>query len=82
MFKKSERLSRAQFDTFFRSGKRIQTEKLTLIYSPYPTRHIAVVVGKKVAKKAHERNMIRRRLYGVMYRMLQTSDTRGVFIIF
>lgn len=81
MFKKAERLSRSQFDTFFRSGKRVQTENLTGVYAPHPARHIAVVVGKKVAKRAHDRNAIRRRVYGVLYRMLSSAETTGVFIV-
>lgn len=81
MFKKSERLSRAQFDGFFKSGRRINSNDLALSYHAYPQRHVAVVVGKKVAKKAHERNELRRRVYGVLYRELQKEDQKGVFIV-
>jgi ribonuclease P protein component len=81
MFKKAERLTRSQFDDFFRSGRRFQTEQLSLIYTPYSRRHIGVVVGKKVARKAHERNAIRRRVYGVLYRSLTDAKATGVYII-
>jgi ribonuclease P protein component len=81
MFKKSERLSRVQFDSFFKSGRRINSNHLTLSYHVFPQRHIAVVVGKKVAKKAHERNALRRRVYGVSYRELQKGEQKGVFIV-
>jgi ribonuclease P protein component len=81
MFAQSERLSRATFDTYFQSGKRIQSPFLTLVYTPHTERHASVVVGKKVAKKAHERNHIRRRVYGVLYRELVKNDVRGVFIV-
>jgi ribonuclease P protein component len=54
---------------------------LTLIYTPLPETHTAVVVGKKVARKAHDRNKIRRRLYGAMYRTLQTTKQTGVYIL-
>lgn len=81
MFKKKERLSRKQFDGFFTSGTRYHSPTLTLIHVQHDARHIGVVVGKKVAKKAHERNALRRRVYGVLYRLLNATQTMGVFII-
>jgi ribonuclease P protein component len=81
MFSKRHRLTRKQFDTYFKSGRRIHSPDITLIYTPLPETHAAVVVGKKVARKAHDRNKIRRRLYGAMYRTLQATDQTGVYIL-
>lgn len=81
MFKNSERLSRGGFDTYFKTGKRIQGPHLTLIYQAAKQRHVSVVVGKKVFKKAHDRNQLRRRVYGVLYRTLTQNNQTGVFIV-
>lgn len=80
MFKKSERLTRPQFETFFKTSKRFQTDTITCLYSPFAMTHASVVVGKKVAKKAHDRNSIRRRIYGVAYRQLKKEQRTGVYI--
>lgn len=81
MFARDNRLSRSQFTHYFKTGKRINTPELTLVYTPHPHTQVAVVVGKKVARKAHDRNKLRRRAYGVMYRMLQKSSHPGVYIL-
>lgn len=63
MFKKSERLSQSEFAHYFAIGKRVHTKYFTSITVPAPTRKVAVVVGKKVAKRAVKRNTVRRRIY-------------------
>ncbi len=40
---------------------------LMLVFLSAPTRKVAAVVGKKVAKSAVARNLIRRRLYAALY---------------
>lgn len=80
MFKKSERLSRAAFEEYFTSGRKQHSEQITLVHSPHKNLHVSVVVGKKVAKKAHDRNSIRRGVYGIAYRLLKKTNKTGVFI--
>ncbi len=63
MLPKKQRLNRTAFTQYFKVGKRHHTSYLTLIIAPCEGFKCAVVVGKKVAKKAHDRNRIRRRLY-------------------
>jgi len=79
MLAKVERLSRAEFVAFFKSGKRIHTNHLTLVFSPHPTFHGSVVVSKKVSKQAVTRNTIRRRIYSEL-RTLRTVRV-GVYIV-
>ncbi len=80
MFKKTERLGRDQFDSFFKTGKRHHSEYATLVYSPYPTLHASVVVSKKVHKSAVARNTLRRRIYAQL-RTLKERECTGVFIM-
>lgn len=68
MLSKKERLTKKEFDRSFSLGKRIHSPYIQLIVHPSPSFHGAVVVGKKVCKKAVDRNAIRRSLYGVLYR--------------
>jgi len=80
MFKKSERLGRADFTHYFKCGKRQHTDVLTLVHQTHNELHVSVVVGKKVAKKAHDRNALRRRVYGQLYARLK-GKASGVFIV-
>lgn len=80
MLKKKERLTRSEFTKFFKTGSRTHSPHLSLIYSPGIELHGAVVVSKKVAKQAHERNTLRRRVYGQLYSKLKGNYT-GVYIV-
>lgn len=68
MLAKKERLTKKEFDRSFSLGKRIHSPALQIIFHPSFAFHGAVVVGKKVYKKAVDRNTLRRSLYGVLYR--------------
>lgn len=80
MLRKAERLTRAEFTEFFKRGQRSNSPHLQLIYTPYKSLHGSVVVSKKVAKKAHDRNALRRRVYDQVRRELHGKCT-GVFIL-
>lgn len=57
----------------YRKGKTVRFGTISIRYCPNPRRkhsRIAVVVSKKVAKKAVDRNQIRRRLYEVTRQIL------------
>lgn len=62
MLKKQHRLTVAEFDQYFKAGRRFHGEYLQLIYTATESFHGAVVVGKKVYKNAVDRNRLRRRL--------------------
>lgn len=81
MFKKRERLTRAEFSDYFATGRRYHGPYTTIIYLPHPTRKTAVVVGKKVAKHAVKRNTLRRRVYAVLRQVLDAAGVTGVFIV-
>jgi len=81
MLKKENRLSTAQFDSYFKKGKRFHFEHSTVIYHDYPTLLCAVVVGKKVSKIAVRRNTIRRRIYSRFTVCQKELSLVGVFII-
>lgn len=80
MLKKAQRLSRTDFATYFKGGKRLHTDCATLIFHPHPTFHGSVVVSKKVSKLAVTRNTIRRRVYAQLYQLAPEHKT-GVFIV-
>lgn len=81
MLKKQQRLSRAAFDAAFKSGRRYHSPTLTLIHVPGEAFHSSVVVGKKVAKRAVARNLLRRRIYGALYRLMQARQLTGTYIL-
>ncbi len=59
------RLSRTDFATVFAKGKRIHSKHATLILMPNKDLALSVVVSKKVAKKAVDRNTLKRRVYAL-----------------
>jgi ribonuclease P protein component len=75
MLTKKERLTRAQFDRSFSIGKRIHTPHMQIIIAESDSFHGAVVVPKKVYKKAVDRNSVRRKLYAVLY---ETNKKRNL----
>jgi ribonuclease P protein component len=81
MLKKKERLTRKEFDRSFSIGKRLHGTNVQLIFSPSETFHCSVVVGKKVSKKAVERNKLRRRVYAVAYIYHKDTRIEKTFII-
>ncbi len=80
MLAKGQRLSREQFSHHFKHGKRFHSLYATLIVSVNPTFHGAVVVSKKVSKKAVIRNKLRRRSYAQLYQLAQ-KNSKGVYIL-
>ena len=81
MLKKRERLTHGQFDDFFKTGRRFHSPSLTLIYTPYEEFRGAVVVGKKVFKKATQRNRLRRQVYHQLYQQAAKQGRTGVHIM-
>lgn len=80
MLAKRYRLNRAEFSTIFQTGRRQHSLNLTVIKKPDPTFKCAVVVGKKVAKKATDRNSIKRRLYVLIGNFVETNNWHGLVI--
>lgn len=80
MLKKSERVARSDFGSFFKKGKRLHGDHLMATVAPYPTFHGAVVVSKKVSKHAVDRNTFRRRVYAQLYTLKKKNFT-GVIIV-
>jgi len=80
MLPKKKRLTKAQFDRFFSCGRRYHSPSIQLIHAKDPHFHGAAVVGKKVYKRAVDRNRLRRQLYDILYREHSTNLTKGVFI--
>lgn len=81
MLKKKERLRKSEFDRFFSTGTRYHSSSLQAIYTPYTTFHASVVVPKKVARRATERNTLRRRVYDIVRCFKDEAGGQGVFII-
>lgn len=82
MLKKKERLTRTLFDRSFSVGKRIHSGSFQLIVAPSETFHGSIVIGKKIYKKAVDRNKLRRQLYAILYQFhTHTPLTRTYIVI-
>lgn len=80
MLAKGQRLSREQFAHHFNHGKRFHSPYGTVVVSPFSTFHGAVVVSKKVSKRAVVRNTLRRRAYAQLYTIAKEQHP-AVFIM-
>ena len=80
MLSKSNRLSREEFSKYFKTGKRTHSPVATLITASSEVFHGAVVVSKKVNKKAVKRNTLRRRAYSQLYNAFKIKN-KGVYIL-
>lgn len=65
MLKKKQRLSRSEFTNLLKRGKRLHGDHFSLLYTPAEETKCGLVVSKKIAKKAVERNKLRRKIYAV-----------------
>jgi ribonuclease P protein component len=81
MLPKRERLTRTQFDHFFAVGKRLHSPLVQVIYTESPEPHGSAVVGKKVAKRAVDRNTLRRRMYALLYPYLKNASNKKTVIL-
>jgi len=80
MLKKTERLSTKAFDEYFKTGRRTHGTYVQVVFSKANTFHGAVVVGKKVYKRAVDRNRLRRQLYAVLYEYRQHVGVYQVLV--
>ena len=80
MLKKKERLTRDLFNRSFSVGKRYHSPALQLIVDANGSFHGSVVVGKKIYKKAVDRNKLRRQLYAVLYTFHKSNQTEKTYI--
>lgn len=81
MVAKTQRLGRPAFDSLFKTGRRLHTPHVSFIFRLGGSFRCSVVVSKKVAKKAHDRNRIRRRLYDLLRTTQQTTAWQGQCIV-
>ncbi|MCB9810739.1 MAG: ribonuclease P protein component [Candidatus Nomurabacteria bacterium] len=81
MLKKTSRLNSASFNTLLAQGRRLHNMYSTVIYAPATSFACVVVVGKKIFKKAHDRNRLRRRVYAVISRLVADKKPTGAYIV-
>lgn len=81
MFKKNNRLSRAEFSEYFKKGKRYQSPHLTIITAPSDRNKVSVVVGKRVSKLAVRRNILRRRVCSQLQKTLLENKNNNYIVI-
>ncbi len=82
MLKKKERISRKVFNTVFSQAKVLYRGSFFIIKkSQSPDFQASVVISKKVAKKATERNYIKRSLYHCISQYKKKNpDISGIYI--
>lgn len=80
MFKKTNRLTKSEFEEYFKRGKKNHFPHLTIVTSLSKKTKVSVVVSKKVAKSAVRRNILKRRVYASL-RELSIDNRIGVMIV-
>ncbi|MDD4989174.1 MAG: ribonuclease P protein component [Candidatus Pacebacteria bacterium] len=85
MLTRKRRISRVLFPEIIKKGMWYHSPHLTLrVLSSLSQKqsHFAVSVSKKVAKKAVQRNLLKRRLISVVEMVLKKTDSRSNGIFF
>lgn len=84
MISKKHRLTTPRFDAVFASGVVFRSKHfLVRILPNSPTPAFAVVVGKKIAKTAVQRNALRRKVFQCLSRYIQEKkNMRGEYVFF
>ncbi len=82
MLARANRLRRAEFNEYFKRGKRLHGDHFTVVYVADSDFKVSVVVSKKVAKKAHDRNRLKRQIYGFVGLLSKETNVAGVFMIY
>lgn len=80
MLKRENRLSRELFSLTFKQGRRVNKRYINSVYMLNNDFKSVVVVGKKISKKAVQRNLLRRRVYALIKDLKQNSSKTGYFI--
>lgn len=69
MLPRKHRVTRAEFDTLLRPDFQLHspTFRVAVIKKENPSLQATVIASKKVAKKAHDRNLITRHVYNILH---------------
>jgi len=81
MLKKQQRVTAAEFNSCFQTGRRVHGRLCTLVYCPNVAFKAAAVVGKKLARRAVDRNRQRRRIYSALRRVRDQGVAKGTFLV-
>jgi ribonuclease P protein component len=81
MFKKANRLTQVEFSKYFKIGKKHNSQHLTIITSELDGYKTSVVVGKKVAKTAVKRNLLKRRAYALLRKLYEEKEFKMVVVV-
>ena len=82
MLPRTERLRTKEVEVTIQLGRSARAGVLSLKYAPTPGHsRCAVVVSKKVAKKATDRNNLRRRVYAALERVVLPKNIAAVFFV-
>jgi ribonuclease P protein component len=80
MVEKHARISRADFPAIMQSGRRFHSTSVSAVVVFGVLPRVSVVVSKKVAKSAVDRNRLRRRVYGVVERFMAEQPLSATVI--
>ncbi len=78
MVPKKKRVTKELFQSLLKHGKSISGSFFIFRYDNHTTPHYAFVVPKNLAKKAVERNLLRRRGYAIL-RSFPIKTAAGIF---
>lgn len=81
MLPRASRLTQTEFAQYFKSGSRFHTPIATVIVQSSATPRGSVVVSKKVAKRAVDRNRLRRMSYPLLRAALEEQSAVCIVII-
>ncbi len=84
MLPKTQRLQKRLFSESFSHSKMCSNDNLTLRYKVFSglQSKVSVVVSKKVAQKAVDRNLLKRKLYEIAQKLLKNAKNPYILMVF
>jgi ribonuclease P protein component len=80
MLKEGYRLNSVDFKKVLKNGKRINNNFFSIVYLKSHKTGCSVVVGKKVFKKAVNRNLLRRRVKSVLKQNIKLLKNKKIIV--
>jgi ribonuclease P protein component len=81
MLKSKNRLTSKEFETTFQTGTKRRSKRFLFVLASGETTQVGVSVPKKLYKKAHERNRLRRFVYNSIHDIVESELIRGQLLI-
>ena len=81
MLKSENRLTTKEFETTFQKGTKWRSTRFLFVFMSGDRPQVGIAVPKKIYKKAHERNQIKRFVYNCLHKQVSQGIPQGSLLV-